>query len=56
MMELTLFHRSYVGLKSADIAGGAMLLARYILGKPRRVSFLLTAGALEEACIAEKLT
>ncbi|EFP92255.1 hypothetical protein PGT21_007718 [Puccinia graminis f. sp. tritici] len=38
MMELTLFHRSYVGLKSADIAGGALLLARYILGKPRRAS------------------
>ncbi|KAI9608160.1 hypothetical protein KEM48_003427 [Puccinia striiformis f. sp. tritici PST-130] len=38
MMELTLFHRSYVGLKSADIAGGALLLSRYILGKPRRAS------------------
>jgi hypothetical protein len=41
MMELTLFHRSYVGLKSSDIAGGALLLSRYILGKPRRVSFFL---------------
>lgn len=38
MMELTLFHRSYVGLKSSDIAGGALLLSRYILGKPRRTS------------------
>jgi len=38
MMELTLFHRSYVGLKSSDIAAGALLLSRYILGKPRRAS------------------
>lgn len=38
LMELCLFHRSYVGLKSSNIAAGALLLSRCILGKPRRPS------------------
>ena len=38
VMEITLFHREFVGTHSAIIAGAAITLARYICGKQRRVS------------------
>lgn len=37
LMELTLFHRAFVPLKSSEIALGCLLLARYICGKARKV-------------------
>jgi len=39
VMEITLFHREFVDIKSSLIAQGALMLARFICGKPRRVSF-----------------
>lgn len=36
LMEVTLFHRAFVPLKSSDIALGCLLLARYMLGEQRR--------------------
>lgn len=38
LMEITLFHREFVGIQSSLIAQGALMLARFICGKPRRVS------------------
>ena len=38
MMEITLFHREFVGIQSSLIAQGALMLARFICGKPRKVS------------------
>lgn len=38
LMEITLFHREFVGIQSHHIAVGAMMLARFICGKGRRVS------------------
>ncbi|KAI8456699.1 hypothetical protein BY996DRAFT_4579277 [Phakopsora pachyrhizi] len=37
IMEISLFHRSYVNLRSSHIAAGALILSRYILGQPRRI-------------------
>ena len=39
VMELTLFHKEFVAYLPSAIAGGALLLARHLLDKPRRVSF-----------------
>ena len=36
LMEITLFHRAFVPLKSSDIASGCLMLARYLTNKPRR--------------------
>lgn len=41
LMEITLFHREFVGIQSSFIAGGALMLARFICAKPRRVSLPL---------------
>jgi hypothetical protein len=38
LMEITLFHREFVGIQSSLIAAGALMLARHISGKPRKVS------------------
>ena len=38
LMEITLFHRAFVPLKSSEIALGCLLLARFITGKARRMS------------------
>jgi hypothetical protein len=38
LMEITLFHREFVGIQSSFIAEGALMLARFICNKPRRVS------------------
>ncbi len=43
LMEITLFHREFVGIHSSLIAAGALMLARFICGKPRR-SAAGTAG------------
>jgi hypothetical protein len=40
LMEITLFHREFVGIRSSYIAHGALTLARYICGKQRKVSGL----------------
>lgn len=40
LMEITLFHREFVGVQSAKIAAGALMLAQYICRKPRTVSQL----------------
>ena len=40
VMEITLFHREFIGLHSELIAAGALMLARYICGRPQRVSHL----------------
>lgn len=39
IMEITLFHKEYIPFKPSEIAVGALLLARFLLGKSRRVSF-----------------
>ncbi|CAD6571511.1 MAG: hypothetical protein CYPHOPRED_004460 [Cyphobasidiales sp. Tagirdzhanova-0007] len=36
LMEITLFHRAFVPLKSSEIALGCLLLARFMLGVPRQ--------------------
>ncbi|GAA6021645.1 hypothetical protein JCM10207_008095 [Rhodosporidiobolus poonsookiae] len=36
LMELTLFHREFIQFYTSDIAMGALLLARHMLGKARR--------------------
>lgn len=41
LMEITLYHRDHVGVQSYDIATGAIMLARHICGKPRRVSLFI---------------
>lgn len=38
LMEITLFHRAFILFKPSDLATGCLLLARFMLGKPRRVS------------------
>lgn len=38
IMEITLFHREFVGASPSLIAAGALMLARFLTGKPRRVS------------------
>lgn len=38
LMEITLFHRAFVPLKSSEIALGCLLLARFLMNKPRRPS------------------
>lgn len=38
LMELTLFHRAFVPLRSSEISKGCLLLARYITGCPRRTA------------------
>lgn len=38
IMEVSLFHRESVGVPAYDIAAGALILARYICGKSKRVS------------------
>jgi len=38
LMEITLFHREFVGIQSSLIAQGALMLARFICGRPRKVS------------------
>jgi hypothetical protein len=38
MMEITLFHREFVGIQSSLISEAALMLARFIYGKPRLVS------------------
>lgn len=37
LMELTLFHREFIRCNQSDVAMAALLLARHMLGKPRRV-------------------
>jgi hypothetical protein len=41
LMELTLFHREFISFYTSDIAMASLLLARYMLGKTRRVRFFL---------------
>lgn len=38
VMETSLFHREHVGVAAYDVAAGALSVARYICGKPKRVS------------------
>jgi hypothetical protein len=38
-MELTLFHREFISFCASDIAAASLVLARHMLGKPRRVRF-----------------
>ncbi len=40
LMEITLFYRDFVSFPSSVIAGAALLLARYVLKKQRRVCTL----------------
>jgi hypothetical protein len=50
LMEITLYHRDHVGVQSYDIATGAIMLARHICGKPRRVSYLLIVYRHQLTC------
>lgn len=38
VMEITLFHREFVGVKASIVAAGALMLARFICGLPRRAA------------------
>ena len=40
LMEITLFYREYIQYTPSSIACGALTLARFITGKPRRVRIL----------------
>jgi hypothetical protein len=42
LMELTLFHREFIQFYTSDIAMASLLLARYMLGKTRRVRLLFS--------------
>lgn len=37
LMEITLFHRSFVAVKPSDIAKGCLLLSRFLCGKARKI-------------------
>ncbi|GAA5933481.1 cyclin family protein [Sporobolomyces koalae] len=37
IMELTLFHREFIGFYASDIAAASLILARHMLGKSRRI-------------------
>lgn len=37
LMEITLFHKEYIAYKPSELAIASLLLARFILGKTRRV-------------------
>ncbi|OWT35960.1 cyclin [Cryptococcus neoformans] len=39
LMEITLFHREFIGIQSSIIAAGALMLARFICGKPYKPCF-----------------
>lgn len=39
--EVTLFGREYLGFRISEVAAAALLLARFMCGKSRRVNFLL---------------
>lgn len=41
LMEITLFHKEFLVFKSSELAVASLVLARFILGKSRRVSFNL---------------
>lgn len=41
LMEITLFHKEYIAYKPSELAVASLLLARFILGKTRRVSFFI---------------
>ena len=51
LMELTLFHRDFVGIQSAYIAAGALMLAQHILRRPREVAskYEMTASRIATA-------
>jgi hypothetical protein len=38
LMEITLFHREFVGVKPSVLAAGSLMIARFICGLPRHVS------------------
>lgn len=38
LMEVTLFHREFVGVKPSVLAAGSLMIARFICGLPRHVS------------------
>lgn len=37
LMEISLFHKDFIPVLPSNIAKGALMLARYLLNKPRRV-------------------
>lgn len=41
LMEITLFYKEFLVYKSSELAVAALVLARFILGKSRRVSRLV---------------
>ena len=51
LMELTLFHREFVGIRSSNIAAGAVILARQICGKPRK-NYLQTENVAVRVAMA----
>ncbi|KAG0148187.1 hypothetical protein CROQUDRAFT_132025 [Cronartium quercuum f. sp. fusiforme G11] len=53
LMELSLFDRAFVGSRSAEIACGALMLARFILGQPRRPSEE-SEGARRVMCLLDE--
>ena len=47
IMEVSLFHRDFVGMPAYDIAAGAIIIARFICGKPKRVRLPILSHAIE---------
>jgi hypothetical protein len=45
VMEITLFHKEYIPFKPSELALASLLLARFMLGKSRRVSFPSSASS-----------
>jgi len=54
IMEITLFHKEYIPFKPSELALASLLLARFMLGKSRRVSLRLRLGL--GASLAPQLT
>jgi hypothetical protein len=50
LMEVTLFYREYVGFTSSAVADAALLLARFTVGKARRVSLPLFSLLSSSSC------
>jgi hypothetical protein len=43
IMEISLFHKEYIPFKPSELAVASLLLARFLLGKTRRVRFQFIA-------------
>lgn len=60
LLEVSLFHRDFISLKSSALTKGALILARFICGLPQSKNILATdeaakAAHMLDACISKNL-